>query len=31
MMAQVGFEEFIRLEHSTYHHILVVQARKPIS
>ena len=31
MMAQAGFEEFVRLEHDTYHHILVVHARKPVS
>jgi len=31
MMAQVGFREFARLEHETYHHILVVYARKPMS
>jgi SAM-dependent methyltransferase len=30
MMAQVGFEDCERLEHDTYHHILVVHARKPM-
>jgi ubiquinone/menaquinone biosynthesis C-methylase UbiE len=29
MMAEVGFEGLVRAEHGTYHHILVVQGRKP--
>jgi predicted SAM-dependent methyltransferase len=31
MMGQVGFEAFVRTEHPTYHHILVLHASKPIN
>ena len=30
-LAKVGFEGLVRPTHGTYHHILVVHARKPVS